>query len=158
MAMIEPPPSRDALVDRKGDVTRRWENWLNKIRGALNLAPQREIPAVALDTQSAAIVATDLPTPPLAAGLYRVTTFLRVTTAAGVSSSVAVTLTFTCGLVACSFALPALTANVTNAPQSETRMLLVDDGSVVQYAVAYASNPAAAMVYELSIALERVEA
>lgn len=150
-------PTRDALLDALKLVTPPWLKRLNQIRDALNTAPQREIATLELTGKTAAISATAIPANPLVAGYYRVSTFLRVTTAAGVSSSVAVTIAFTSGAVACSYTLSTLNANDVNEPVSDTRVLKVDSETDIEYSTTYASDPAAAMTYELSIVLERVE-
>ena len=71
---------------------------------------------VSLTAQGASIGVTAIPTSSLASGLYRVSYYCRITTAAGVSSSLIVTFSFTDGGVACSFASAALTDRVDAEP------------------------------------------
>jgi hypothetical protein len=155
---VSPPlNAHEPLVDKDGMIRRPFYKWLTSLRERHDLSPQLETAVVTLTGQTAAIGTTAIPSGVLSAGLYRVTTFLRVTTPAGSSSSVQVTLHFTSGGDSCTLALTALTSNLDTAPVSDTRLLKIDSGPV-SYSAAYASNPAAAMAFELSVVLERVSA
>ncbi|HYC00459.1 MAG TPA: hypothetical protein VEC57_15080 [Candidatus Limnocylindrales bacterium] len=151
-------PHGEPLVDRQGLMRLPWVTWFRGLRTDLDSTPRAETTPITVTGQSAAIGLTAIPTATLPAGLYLVTAFLRVTTAAGVSSSVTLTITFTSGGVTCTFSGAALTANATNAPQAHTWLLKIDAATPVSYSTAYVSNPAAAMRYELSIVFQRIDA
>ena len=87
--MANPPmPARDAMTDPKtGLIRRTWQVWLRNLTTTVNDAPVR-IQTVSVSGQAASISTTSIPASSLSAGLYRVTWYLRITTAAATSSSV----------------------------------------------------------------------
>ncbi|HVI10221.1 MAG TPA: hypothetical protein VND65_18165 [Candidatus Binatia bacterium] len=128
-------------------------------------------PAVAyvdLTAQTAAIAATTLYAVPAAgAGLYRLSWYAKVTTAAGSSSTLgALTITFTdqdgvAQSITCAAQSSAGTIETTDAGNTTTTLLSgltitinANSSTNIQYAFAYASNPASAMNYTLHIRLE----
>src|SRR5262245_20575833 len=112
---------------------------------------------VVIPQQGGAIGATPIPTGALVAGLYRVTWYLRVTTPAGTSSSVGLSIGWIEGGVACSFAGPPVTGNTNASVQSQTFMMHIDPATPLSYAVGYASTPAG-MQYALYLVVELVQA
>jgi hypothetical protein len=154
--MANPPmPSRDAMIDREGIVRRTWQVWFRNLTNTVNDAPSR-IQTVSLVNQSASIGATSIPSTTLTAGLYRVTWYLRISTAAGTSSSVTVTLGWTDDTVTMSLSGAAVTGNTTTTSQTQTSLLAVDNASPVTYATVYSSAGAPTMQYALDITLEAV--
>lgn len=129
--------------------------WFRNIRQALDLTPT-QIERVTLEAQAASIGTTPIPTDTLAAGLYRVTVSQRITVAAGVSSSLQTTISWTDGGVAQSFSGTALTANTTATTGSFTLLMHIDATTPISYATTYASNAAGAMEYRLDLVLEQV--
>lgn len=107
--------------------------------------------------QSAAIAPTDLPLGTTAGGLYRVSTYARITVPASVNSSLTVTIGFTDGAVACTFSGAALITNTTASVQSNTFNLRADPASPITFSVAYVSV-GTAMQYALSITVELIGA
>jgi len=112
----------------------------------------------ALTLQTGAIAPTDLPLGTTVGGLYRVSTYMRITTAASTSSSLTITIGFTDGSVNCIFAGAALTTNTTASVQCNTFVLRADPASPITYRTAYASVGATAMRYALSVVVEQVGA
>jgi hypothetical protein len=154
--MANPPmPARDAMIDREGIVRRTWQVWFRNLTNTVNDAPSR-IQTVSLAGQSASIGTTSIPSTPLTAGLYRVTWYLRISTAAGTSSSVTLTLGWTDDTVTMSLSGAAVTGNTTTTSQTQTSLLAVDNASPVTYATAYSSSGSPAMQYALDITLEAV--
>lgn len=150
---------REAFVDKFGFIRDPAYTWISGLRTALDAAPQVETAGVvARVAQSATLGTTPIPTGTLSAGYYRVSTFLRITTPAATSSAVQVTVSYLSGGVSCFEAGTPVTANVTNAPQSDVFLIKLDSGSPVTFSVSYASVPAAAAGYEVSVILERVSA
>lgn len=149
---------REPFVDRGGFLRDPAYRWIVDLRGELDATPQLEADAIELVAQTGTLGTTIIPTGALPAGYYRVSTFLRVTTPAATSSSVQVSVSYLSGGVSCSEAGTAVTANATNAPQSDVFVIKIDNGSPVTFSTAYASVPAAAMAYELTVILERLSA
>ena len=116
-----------------------------------------------LTDQSAAIAATSLTistptglTTKLSKGLYRVSTYARITQAASTSSSLTVTLGWTDGTVACTSSGSALTGNTTATTGSLDLMIRSDADASVTYETAYSSSGATAMQYRLDLVMEQV--
>lgn len=134
--------------------------WLTFFRGQqelLQAIPRQVIAPVQLTGQTAAIGTTAIPTETLAEGLYRVSWYGQVTTVAGVSSDFQVTITWTRNGVTQTFTGALNNGNVTTTKESSGQLLIhIDAGTPVSYSVAYNSNPAAAMQYELNVSLELV--
>lgn len=158
---IAPPP--DYLVEREqktgtvtDQITVAFRKWLLTLTDALQVTPQRA-GVVALQNQNASIGATLLTLTAIPAGLYRVTFYARVTTAAGVTSSIALNLGWTESGIALAWAFGALTTNTTSTVGSDS-FLLRSDGSPsgITYSATYASNPAGAMRYRLDVVVENV--
>jgi hypothetical protein len=154
--MANPPmPARDAMIDREGIVRRTWQVWFRNLTNTVNDAPSR-IQTVSLVSQSASIGATSIPSTTLTAGLYRVTWYLRISTAAATSSSVTVTVGWTDDTVTMSLSGAAVTGNTTTTSQTQTSLLAVDNASPVTYATVYSSVGSPVMQYALDITLESV--
>lgn len=130
--------------------------WLVKLRAAVNAAGN-VIGEVSRTVQGASIASTAIPiTGPVTAGLYRLSTYARITTAAGASSSLTVTLGFTDGAVSQTVNGAALTANTTTTWQSLTYLIRADEATSITYATTYASSAAGVMKYSLYVRVERV--
>lgn len=113
-------------------------------------------PAVSLTGQSAAIGTTPIPLPSLASGAYRLTWYLRKTTADGVSSSIQVTIGWTESAQPLSLSGAALATDAVTAVQSNSITVLIDAASPISYSTTYASNTPGAMKYRLFILVESV--
>ena len=156
MKVLAPVPLRHTVsdqVNKTGLVTRPWQQFLMEMRDILNATPGKE-GAVALTAQGASIVATAVPTSTLAAGLYRINYVARISTAAGTSSSLTVTLGWTVGGVACAFVGDAMVGNTTAEVQVNSFLVRIDAGTTITYATAYVSVGAPSMTYTLDVTLE----
>lgn len=131
------------------------ERW-NDLTQRLQNAPYLAGAPVSLAAQNASISATPLVSAVLPAGLYRVSWYARITTVAGVSSSLAVTIGWTEGAVSLALSGAALTGNTTTTVQSGMVLLNIDNNTPITYATTYASNAAGVMKYELVMTVERV--
>jgi len=152
---LPPIPFRDAAVEiPSGKLTRSFISFLLPFLTRVTAAAATVV-AVAPITQSAAIGTTAL-VPLPASGRYRVSVHARVTTAAGVSSSLIPTISYTSGGVACTQTGAALTANVPNQPASWTVLVKADASTPISYAFAYASVGVPSMVYEADVIVEGV--
>lgn len=133
-----------------------WGNWFftSLVQQVAN-APQFYAP-VAVTNQGASIAPTPIPLPALATGLYRVTTYVRITTVDPVSSSLTVSILWTDGGVSCALSGAPMTGNTTNTVQSNTATVQIDAGSPISYSTAYVSNTPGAMKYKLILLVESV--
>lgn len=152
-------PSDERPIDEKtGGFSWRYLRWFNDLRASVDLAPSL-VPGgvVQLPTQNAAIGTTPIPTAALAEGLYAVAWYGQVITPAGVASSFQVTISWTRNGVGQSFTGTLKNGNTTATNEADQSLFIhIDAATPVSYAVAYASNPAGAMTFELSITLTRV--
>lgn len=167
MATISDPPLTTDLIElpeirSKADPLSRLVGavkiqraWYEFLLGVTTRA-QQSAPVLVTKTltaQSAAILPTDLPLGTTTGGLYRVSTFARITVPASVNSSLTLTIGFTSGAVACSFSGAALITNTTASVQCNTFVLRSDAAAPITFAVAYVSN-AAGMTYRLDVLAE----
>lgn len=154
----QPPPLMDALVNRvTGLLSVTWQDWFARLPTTLGSIPNI-VNVTELTEQNTSLSATDFSQHVLPPGLYRASYLARITTAAGVSSSLTVVLAWTDGGVAKSLAGTAITGNTTATYQTASVLIYVDAGTDVTYTTTYASNAAGAMKYGLAAFLERVSA
>lgn len=153
---------RDRFTEKQDDplegtMSDAWVDYISRLVQTVQSSSTR-INSASLIDQSASISATDMSGGGLKTGLYRVTYHARITKAAGVSSSLQVTLSWTDGGIAQSQSGAAITGNTTATLQSGTFLIHIDTASPVRYATTYASNPAATMTYRLDVILEIIQA
>lgn len=153
----EPYPSRDKLSDDKGYVSIEWDRWFQNLLTTIGLTPSLTGTQVNLTNQNASIAATALNASALSAGLYRVSYVVRVSTVAGVASSIQVTLGWTVDGVPQTFAGANLATNTTTTGESNVKLVHIDANSPITYATTYTSNAAGVMKYSLDVVLELVQ-
>lgn len=153
------PPLKTPIVQGKGPgesplaMTREFAAWLRTLTARVQTSGFSPLSApTRLTGQHAAIVPSTLLA--LAAGRYRINWRVRVTTAAGVSSSLQVVITTTENGVTCTQSSVAYTGNQIDEPQSGVFIVRADPSTPITYETVYASNAAGAMVYELEVDLE----
>lgn len=153
------PPLSAQFVGREGHLSDPWARWFGQLQETLKSYPTKRR-VVSLSAQTKEITATDLGPGGLAAGLYRVEYYARITTAAGVSSSLTVTFAWTDGGVAQSWSGAAMTGNTTATNQSGALLIRIDKATAVNYSATYASagGGGADMQYSLDMALVQVSA
>ena len=137
-----------------GEMTLTFQKWLRSVVDRVQVAPSAAV-TVALTGQNASIGLSTL-VPVAAAGLYRVTFRVRITTVGSVSSSIQVTVTTTEGGLTCTQSSVAYTGNLATAPQSASFLVRPDGSSPLQYSTTYASNGAGEMVYDLDVHVEQL--
>lgn len=157
MALEPTPPVRDALVDTQRLITPPWQVWFRDQREAID-ATATVLERVALTEENASISTTPIPTDSLAAGVYAVQWYQAVEVAAGVSSSLTLTVTWTDGGVSKTRSSAAMTGNTTATSDGDTWVVHLDSGTPVSYATTYLSNAAGAMEYRLDLVLSLVSA
>jgi len=157
-----PFPSRQAPIDAETQLfTLPLLTWFRNVRQSIDAAPSQvaggKVQFFGASALTAAVGTTAIPTGLLAAGLYRVSWYAQVITPAGVSSDFQITISWTRNGVTQTFVGALKNANTTGTNEPSGPVLIhLDASTPVSYAVAYNSNPAAAMAYELSILLESV--
>lgn len=150
---LPPIPFRDAAVEiPSGKLTRGFTSFLLPFLTRINTTATALV-SVVLTAQTAAIATTAL-VPLAASGRYRIFVHARVTTAAGTSSSLIPTISYTTGGIACTQDGDALTANVPNRPKGWTFVIKVDTATPISYSVAYVSVGIPALVYEADVIVE----
>jgi hypothetical protein len=155
---IARPPRKEYVEKRQKDpqegmVTQPWIDFFTDQEQLTGQAPSR-VASANLTTQSASIGATDLTGGSISAGLYRITYYMEITQAAGVSSSITVSFDWSSGGVAKTFPGTAETGNTTTTYQSGIFMIRSDNLSPVRYSTTYVSVGAPVMEYSLDVLLE----
>lgn len=159
LSIADIPLVTPLTADGKNFISVQWADWL--VQG---LIPRAQSSAQVLSgkvtktAQSASISSTSIALPSIVAGLYRVSTYMRVTTVDAVSSSLTVTVGWTDGLVACTRSGVAMTGNTTGTNQGNVFTILSDASSPITYSTTYASNTPGQMVYKLTVLVELVSA
>ena len=149
------PYSTPILQNGKDLISSPWYQWFFSVAQHLGQTPQAVETATTTTPQSASIAAT----PALVTqtgGLYRVSYYLRITKAAGVSSSVTVTIGWTESGIPLTLSGAALTTNTVTSVQSNTWLVRADGATSITYATTYVSNPAADAQYRLDVVVEQV--
>lgn len=157
-AKIDPLPDREPLTLDRGLIGPAWYRWLFNLRSLFVNGTQQIGSTLVLTGQHAAISTTGIPLPgPLANGEYRVTSYLRVTAADGVSSSVQLTIGWTeSGVTLTALAGAALTGDSITTVQGGTVPLVIDQNTAITYSTTYASNTPGQMQYKLTLLVESV--
>ncbi len=154
--MLQPYPSGAPIVEEKGHtILMTWSRWFTAVRAAVNKRAE-VVGSIALTGKTASIAATTLPTSVLSHARYRISYAVRVTTAAGVTSSIQVAIGWTDGAIAQTYTGSALAGNTTATQESAVIIAHCDSASAITYATTYASNAAATMVYQLDIIVEQL--
>jgi hypothetical protein len=153
----DPIAQLPAPLKQWGRLTEKWIDWFTTLGTQQNATSQR-VRTVTLVDQSASIGATSIPTGALSAGLYRVTTYARITRAATTSSSLTVTIGWVESTIALTLSGAAMTGNTVTTVQTNTYLLRVDASSPLTYSTTYASVGGTTMQYRLDVVLERVDA
>lgn len=144
-------PPGTAIVDKFGGILYFFRARWQELQSAFQQTPT--VASVALTTQSAAIVTATVYTTP-DAGIYRVSWYLRKTIADGVSSSVQITVGWVDHAVSLTESGAAVTTDTVTAQQSGSKVVYADAITDLTYAIAYASNTANKMQYELYVEVE----
>lgn len=144
------------VTGRDGRISEPWRVYFRDQDAAVGTTTVTTVPPVQLVDQTASIGTTAIPTPALPAGLYQVNTFAHVTTAAGVSSSLQVTISFTQNGIALTRTGTAQTGNTTATIDINSWVIQIDENTPISYSTTYASNAAAAMKYLLTVSLQTV--
>jgi hypothetical protein len=148
------PIAEDAKGNPLGYISRYFRQWLLAITTQLqSFVPT--YPSLSLTGQAASLVTTTAYAT-TAAGLYRVSYYVRITQAATVNSSLTVTLGWLESTVALSQAFAAVTGNTIATIQSGSILVRADAESDLTVSTVYASAGATPMQYRIDVSVERV--
>ena len=152
--ILAPPPLYSRVVNTATErASADYIRWFNSLVAYLKLTSY--VPGTAsLTAQSDSVAATAIQAGVLEPGLYRVSYYLRVTRAATSSSSIALTIRWTDGAIACNYVSGATTGNTTATVLQGSVLVSVDKGSSITYETTYASVGATTMQYALSVRVE----
>jgi hypothetical protein len=156
-------PPRQQFVDKKqvdpqqGLITEPWVKFFSAQSQSVSQAPTR-IQAISLTGQFSNIAASDLTAGGGAAGLYRLTYYMRITRAATLNSNLTFTAGWTDDGVPQSISGAGVTGNTTTSLETGTVLIYSDPISPITYATTYVSAGATAMNYKLSVTLEQIAA
>lgn len=142
---------------REGYMSDRFREYFDRQAAGLAVATAVVNSVEALD-QTASIAATDMSGASLASGTYEFTWFVSIRTAAGLSSSVIVTVDFVYRSATKTLSYSAVNGNTTATFGHGGGIIVIDSASPVRYSTTYASNPASAAHYDLLLVLRRVDA
>lgn len=152
--LVEQPPFDTPLLTKAGALTDPWRDWYQRV-----LLPrvQQSSPAllsVEETEQSASIGVTSL-LQQAQVGLYRLSFGYRVTTAASVSSSLAVSVTAIEDELTTTQTSAAFTGNNPTLPQSAVFIVRSGAASPISYSTNYASV-GTAMEYGITVVVEQL--
>jgi hypothetical protein len=152
----DPPPYIAPIAEGRPEVMgSAWMRWFQATVFNSLASASRTLPAIiALTGQGAAIGTTNIPLPAITAGQYILSYYARITTAAGVSSSLTVTLGWTESSIPLTFSGVPMTGNTTTTVQSGSIMVVADGNTPLNYSTAYASNAAGVMKYRLTVIVQ----
>ena len=156
MATIDPPPYIAPIAEGRSEVMgSAWMRWFQaSVFNVLSSTPTVFSARVGLVAQNASIGTTNIPLPAISAGQYIVSYYARITTPAGVSSSLTVNLGWTESSIPLLFSGAAMTGNTITTVQSGSQMIIADGNTPITYSTTYASNAANAMQYRLTVIVQ----
>lgn len=143
---------------KEGLITQPWIDYYSSQTQLMESFPSRVF-SVQLTGQKTSLGATDMTDGTLSAGLYRLSFYARITTAAAISSSLTVAFDWQDGGLTQTYTNVAVTGNTTTTFQGNpTLTFRIDSQSPVRYSTTYASDLVGQMEYCLYINLEEVNA
>jgi hypothetical protein len=145
-------PLGTPIVDTTGAINVFFRQVWETLRNSFGTVGTANTPLQKLN-QNAALGTTKIHTT-LAAGLYRLSYYVRKTAADGVSSSLTVTVSWVESGVTLTDSAAAIATDATTAQQSGTKLVWADAATDLTVAVAYSSNTPGNMKYRLDACAE----
>ena len=155
MALQSVPFRTPMLTGLRELITRDWVRYLQSAIDIINKCA-REMDVVSKEAQTASLSTTSFNTGTLDPGVYRVSYNARIAVAAGTSSSLTVTMTWTDGGVTQTQAGAAITGNSTTTQQNNTMLIHIDKATDIKYATTYSTSGAPAMKYNVYLLVEKI--
>ena len=161
-ALAVPADLKNPLSEKlpKMVISHAWLLALSESQATVNTSPLRKA-HVSLQSQTTSLGTTALPLLTVEPGIWRVSIMARIRVESGGTSSLIVTILWTCRTVAQSEATTALTANTTTTrtdPSEATLIIRSDAEQPISYATTYASSGSPAMTYDLDLVAEQLAA
>lgn len=156
MALDPPPTISPIALPQRGNLTADWTRWFLALWGQVIAQPSIQGTSISLANQNTSIGVTAFPLPSIAGGFYRISGYVHITTLAGVSGSVSVTLSWTENGVPRSKTVLSITQPTPSLSGTIAETIVADQGTPIAYATAYASNPAGDMHYFLGLVVEQL--
>ena len=141
------------IVEEDGSITTFFRlRWNDLIAGFQTTPTVASVQATAQAASMATVAAWTTRTD----GIYRISYYMRKTTADGVSSSLTFTWGWTETAVPLTESAAALTTDTTAAEQSGSKVVSADSATDLTYAVTYASNTPGNMKFRINVVVERL--
>ncbi len=166
METIANPPTQSSLIETNDQIPTRkdpfymaksWIVWLfESLVPRVQQASQLLLAQAMLTGKHASIGSTSLPLAILAAGRYRTSWYVRITTPDTLGSSVQVTIGWTEGGQPLTLSGSVLNGNVVTAVEIASLLLVVDRATAITYATTWAATTGDGR-YELAITVEQVD-
>lgn len=158
-AFLETLNGNTAIVDKAGKITtyfaQKWRDVTSRIESAAFVAAGQLIQVTPPGAGTAAIVTAVL-VASVSAPVYRIGFDLRIFLPSGGTSAAQVTIGWTENGVAQTKVGASVTGNTTTSTDSDVFQIRPDAGTVVTYAVSYASTGAPAMQFSFDVIAEGI--
>lgn len=154
MANLAPPPKE--FIDEARQLTKVANAWLLTLTTQVSASATGVVGTPTALTGIGASVALTPIIPAAPQGTFRVSVYARVTTVAGVSSSLIPAITTTDGGLITTQSGAALTTNSTTVPGSWVFIVACDAATPLSYSTTYASNAAGVMRHSLRFFVEQL--
>lgn len=138
----------------EGSVTDTWSHYFTALSQSVSQGAAQVTSPIQQTEIAATVPTTSIAPGQTAAGLYRITYYMRCTVPAGVSSSLQVTFNWTDHGQAVSVSGVAMTGNTVTTFQSGTLLVYNDASIPLTYSLAYASNPAGVAEFSFYLIVE----
>jgi hypothetical protein len=148
-------PLTTAVLGNDGKMNKEWEEYFHRMAVTLNAIPSI-LNLVSLSDQSAQIAYTAFENSTIVQGIYRVSGLVRVSRAAGTSSSIRLRFRWVQDGVAQQLIGVAQTGNTTATNRGESSIIRADAGTNISYRADYSSSGTPSMQFSLDAALERI--
>lgn len=153
--LLEPAPVKTPVSDKtSGLMTGAWLDWLT-LRLVGRVETQAVVSSVVSKTSQTASLGTTSVVA-IASGVYRISVYVRVVVADGVSSSINFSILFTDGAVSVTLTpVAAATGNTTATVLAWTGIVRADDASTISFTTAYVSGGGGPkMAYDVEVVAE----
>lgn len=151
----DPFPARDRIVDKNGYPTEVFVKYFEGQEQTIQ-SSAANIGEASQTSGNASIATTPIQTSKVGNGVYRVSFYMEVKTAAAVTSSLDITIAWISNGVAKTSTSAAMAGNTVGTFSSGVLTIHADGDSPITYSTTYASNPAGEMIFGLYVVLERI--
>lgn len=143
-----------AIVDKAGNATRYLAQFIRGLTDRIQSTPFAATGQIVSVSAQTALIAASALVASTSSPLYRISFDLRISTPGGISSAAQVTIGWTEGSVAQTHVGANVNGNTTTSKDSDVFLIRPDAGTVVTYAVSYASAGAPVMAFTADFSAE----